>query len=525
MTILLLSPSFLFLLSAFLQACILSYYIKCRRSESLPLPPGPKPWPMVGCTFQMVRNRPTFRWIHKIMHKMNTEIACVRIANIHVISVASPELSREFLKKQDTNFSSRPLCLSADLTSNGYLTTILVPIGNQYNKMKRILVSEVLTVARHKWLHDKRDEEADHLVLYIYNQCKYSVERGLVNVRTAARHYCGNLIRKLIFNKRFFGRGTENGGPGAEEEVHVDALFTILAHLYAFGVSDYMPWLKMFDIGGHRKILKEALGKVKKYHDPEIDERIQMWKKGSKIEQEDLLDVLITLKDDNGSALLTTEEIKAQITELMIAAVDNPSNAAEWALAEMLNQPETLEKAVNELDIVVGKNRLVQESDIPRLNYIKACAKESFRLHPIAPFNVPHVAIKDTTVAGYFIPKGSHVLLSRPGLGRNPRIWKEPLKFKPERHLKDDGSEVVLVDHELRMLSFSTGRRGCPGVLLGSTMTTMLLARILQGFTWNIPSGNGSKIDLAESESDLLLAKPLVAMAKPRLAENVYPAI
>ena len=207
----------------------------------------------------------------------------------------------------------------------------------------------------------------------------------------------------------------------------------------------------------------------------------------------------------------------------MLATVDNPSNAAEWTLAEMLNQPETLEKAMKELDMVVGRERLVQESDIPHLNYIKACAKESFRLHPIAPFNVPHVSTKDTSVAGYFIPKGSHVLLSRPGLGRNPRIWDEPLKFKPERHLKGQGSEVVLVDHELHMLSFSTGRRGCAGVLLGSTMTTMLLARILQGFTWNIP-GDASKIDLAESESDLFLAKPLAAMAKPRLAVNVYPA-
>ncbi|KAF5930000.1 hypothetical protein HYC85_030873 [Camellia sinensis] len=127
------------------------------------------------------------------------------------------------------------------------------------------------------------------------------------------------------------------------------------------------------------------------------------------------------------------------IQELMIATVDNPSNGVEWALAEMLNQHETLKRAMAELDRVVGKERLVQEFDISQLNYIKSCVKEAFCLHPIAPFNVPHVSISDTTVGNYFIPKGSHVLLSRPGLGRNPRIWNESLKFKPECHLKDDG--------------------------------------------------------------------------------------
>ncbi|KAL2488504.1 Cytochrome [Forsythia ovata] len=153
----------------------------------------------------------------------------------------------------------------------------------------------------------------------------------------------------------------------------------------------------------------------------------------------------------------------------MLATVDNPSNAIEWALAEMINQPGILKRASEELDSVVGRDRLVQESDLTYLKYVKACAKEAFRIHPIAPFNVPHVSMENATVGGYFIPKGSQVLLSRPGLGRNPRIWEEPLKFKPERHLKDDGSDVVLTDSNLRMLSFSAGRRGCAGVLLGST--------------------------------------------------------
>lgn len=101
----------------------------------------------------------------------------------------------------------------------------------------------------------------------------------------------------------------------------------------------------------------------------------------------------------------------------MLGGVDNPSNAAEFALAEMINQPYLFQRATEELDNVVGKQRLVQESDIPKLNYVKACAREAFRLHPITPFNPPHVAMEDTMVGNYLIPKGSHVLLSKQGLG------------------------------------------------------------------------------------------------------------
>ncbi|KAF3339182.1 Tyrosine N-monooxygenase [Carex littledalei] len=85
---------------------------------------------------------------------------------------------------------------------------------------------------------------------------------------------------------------------------------------------------------------------------------------------------------------------------MFIANVDNPSNAVEWILAEMMNNPEILEKATKEIDNVVGKERLVDECDMSQLNYLKACIRESFRLHPRVPFNPPHLAMEDTTIAG-----------------------------------------------------------------------------------------------------------------------------
>ncbi|KAJ0753396.1 putative isoleucine N-monooxygenase [Helianthus annuus] len=110
------------------------------------------------------------------------------------------------------------------------------------------------------------------------------------------------------------------------------------------------------------------------------------------------------------------------------------------------------------------------------------------------------------------------VLVSRLGLGRNPEVGDDPLTFNPDRHMNGN-KEVVLTDNSLHMLSYSTGRRECPGVLLGSTMAVMLLARLIQGFTLELPPN----VDLTENLQNLWKAKPLLALAKPRLPRNLYP--
>ncbi|CAL5202680.1 unnamed protein product [Lathyrus oleraceus] len=503
-------PLFFVMSFAFVIIKSLTYHHLMNMKPKIPkLPPGPKPWPIVGNLPEMLASKSPTEWIHKTMEEFNTDIACIRLGNVHVIPVTCPTIAREFLRKHDADFASRPKTMATHIITNGYLTSALVPSGQQWKKMKKIVATDLLSPFRHQWLQQKRNEEADNLMFYVYNKCSNG---ELVNVRIATQHYCGNVFRKIFFNTRYFGNGMKNGGPGVEEIEHVDAVFQLLNHIYAFSASDYIPWLRLFDFDGHKDKVKNAMNIINKYHDSLIEKRVKQSKGGSKNIEEDLLDVLISLKDVNNNLLLTMNEIKAQTIELMMAMVDNPSNAVEWTLAEMLNQPVLLEKAIEELDNIVGKDRLVQESDIPNLKFLKACAREAFRLHPIFAFNLPHLSTNDTIVGNFLIPKGSHVLLGRTGLGRNPKVWTEPYKFQPERHLKNDGYDISLTEPNLKFISFSTGRRGCPGVKLGTTMTILLLARLLHGFTWS-------------AHPDILkinLDEPLMLVAKPRLKIDLY---
>ncbi|PPR80583.1 hypothetical protein GOBAR_AA40131 [Gossypium barbadense] len=356
-------------------------------------------------------------------------------------------------------FITIALCYLFKLQWQRHLTTIFSPLGDQWRKIKRVMVREI-----HRWLHEKRFEEADDLVRYILNQWKNGDEGGLVDLRLVAQHNCCNVSRKLIFNRRYLGEGKADGGPGFEEEEYVDVIFACVIHIYSFCISDYLPFLRYLNLV------------LEKYKNPIIDGRIQQWRVGNKHEPQDLLDVLVSLTDDDDAPLLSANEIKAEVNVHL-----------SYSFAEMLNNPKMLKKAKEELDNVVGKDRLVQESDFPQLNRIKACAREAFRLHPIVPFSPPHV------------------------------ISKLTFKFKLEHHLQDcNKGKVVLAGPDLRLFTFSRGRRGCPGVLLGSLMTIMMFARLLQGFNRNIPT-NLETIDLCQGRGVPFLAKPLLAVAKLKL--------
>lgn len=129
------------------------------------------------------------------------------------------------------------------------------------------------------------------------------------------RQYSGNVARKMMFGVRHFGKGSEDGsGPGFEEIEHVESLFTVLTHLYAFALSDYVPWLRFLDLEGHEKVVSGAMRNVSKYNDPFVDERLMQWRNGKLKEPQDFLDMFIMAKDTDGRPTLSEEEIKAQVT-------------------------------------------------------------------------------------------------------------------------------------------------------------------------------------------------------------------
>lgn len=154
-------------------------------------------------------------------------------------------------------------------------------------------------------------------------------------------------------------------------------------------------------------------------------------------------------------------------------------------------------KAQSEIDKVIGKDRSVQESDIPKLSYIKAVVKEIFRLHPPAPFLLPHKAEQDVQLCGYLVPKNAQVWVNVWWIGRDPSLWPKPDSFAPERFLDP---EVEAKGRDFEFIPFGEGRRICPGMPLAYWIMHLILANLLHSFNWKIGDHGLNSDDVVDVE-------------------------
>lgn len=172
--------------------------------------------------------------------------------------------------------------------------------------------------------------------------------------------------------------------------------------------------------------------------------------------------------------------------DLFSAGTDTTSSTVEWAMAELLKNPEAMEKAKAELDQVVGKNKVVEESDIAKLPYLQAVVKETFRLHIPVPFLVPRKTEMESEILGYTVPKNAQILINVWAIGRDSTIWSDPTSFLPERFLD---CEIDVKGQDFELIPFGAGRRMCLGMSLGHRMVQLMLAALLHSFNWKLQDG------------------------------------
>lgn len=209
------------------------------------------------------------------------------------------------------------------------------------------------------------------------------------------------------------------------------------------------------------------------------------------------------------------------VQDLIAGGTDTSATTLEWAMSEVLKNPRLAKEAAEEMDRVVGRERWVEEKDIPRLPYIDAIMKETMRLHPIVPLLAPHLALQDCNVAGYDISRGTRVLINTWSIGRDPNLWDSPEEFRPERFLEKD---IDVKGRSFELLPFGSGRRMCPGYDLGLKMIQSNLANMLHGFHWKLPEGMTTQDLNMEEVSGLTNPRkvPLVAVMEPRLPTHLY---
>ena len=187
----------------------------------------------------------------------------------------------------------------------------------------------------------------------------------------------------------------------------------------------------------------------------------------------------------------------------------------EWAMAELLHNPESLSKAQEELDQMIGKGKPIEESDITRLPYLQAIIKETFRLHPAVPLLLPRKADSDIEMGGYIVPKGAQVIVNAWAIGRDPSIWDNPSSFMPERFFGLD-NQIDVMGNNFAFIPFGGGRRICPGLPLAMRMLHLMLGSLINCFDWKLEDGVVPETMSMEDKFGLTLhmAQPLKAVPK-----------
>ncbi|KAH7524015.1 hypothetical protein FEM48_Zijuj06G0073500 [Ziziphus jujuba var. spinosa] len=164
---------------------------------------------------------------------------------------------------------------------------------------------------------------------------------------------------------------------------------------------------------------------------------------------------------------------------------------------------------------------MLEESDINKLVYLQAIVKGTLRLYPAAPLSGPRESIQDCNIGGYHVPKGTRLITNIWKIQTDPKIWEDPLEFKPERFLTTQKD----VDHRSQLhfeyIPFGSGRRACPGASFGLQMVNFSLASFLHAFEISTPSD--APVDMTESFGlTNPKATPLDVLIKPSLPSKLY---
>ncbi|XP_022791291.1 steroid 17-alpha-hydroxylase/17,20 lyase-like isoform X2 [Stylophora pistillata] len=191
-------------------------------------------------------------------------------------------------------------------------------------------------------------------------------------------------------------------------------------------------------------------------------------------------------------AFLSDEYMLSNMRDMFVAGYDTTSSTLRWAIAFLVHHPKIQKEVQNQLDEVVGKDRVPNLDDLPNLPLVQAMIMETQRLGNVAENTIPHYTLKDTTLAGFRIPKDTIVFATLAQVHLDPGCWENPYSFNPHRHIDADGQ---LITNTGNFLPFSAGRRVCAGEALAKVELFLFLTWMLHKFTF-LPSEEGTVPDL-----------------------------
>ncbi|KAJ0617692.1 putative cytochrome P450 [Helianthus annuus] len=457
---------FPFILITFISFKWISFRLKIKKK----LPPSPPKLPIIGNLHQLGSS--PHRSLRALSQKHGS-LMLMQFGSVPTLVASSAESAKEIMKTHDLKFANRPKLIIPDMLIYGSSDITFSPYGEFWRQVKSIAVVHLLNTSRVHSFRHVREKEIGLMI--------ESIEKSNGSIIDL------NLLAQFV---------------------HV---------LGALCIGNYIPWLSWIDrLSGLEDKARKVAKEFDEFLEGVVREHLDKRSKGDAHTDQDLVDVLLDIQRDNAIGFdLQRDTIKAIILDVFAAGTDTTYGSLVWSISELIRHPRVMKKLQQEVTEVAQGRTMIYETDLEKMEYLKATIKETLRLYPPIPLLIPRESMQDVNVMGYDIPAGTQTIVNAWAIGRDPSLWEEPDEFRPERFLN---SSIDYKGLHFELLPFGAGRRGCPGVQFAIVMYELALANVIYKFDLSLPDGVKDKdLDMSETNSITLHKRsPLLVKATPR---------
>ncbi|CAD6253557.1 unnamed protein product [Miscanthus lutarioriparius] len=463
----------------------LKSWLCAKPKPKLHLPPGPWTLPVIGSLHHLMSSPLLHRTLRRLSQK-HGPLMMLRLGEVPLLVVSSPEAAQEILKTHDTTFADR--ITSATTSSMTYNPTnmALSPYGERWRQLRKICVMELLSAARVQSFRRTREEEAARLVAKVAASAAVASSMDMSAVFKA--FISDTITRECV------------GSRSQYHDVYVNAFHEAIRHSSGLSVADVFPSSRIMQMlaTGPRNGLA-CRDRMQRILELVLKEKKEAMDRGDQTVQETFVGVLLRLQKEGDAPIeLTDGTICSLMFDMLSAGSDTSTSVLTWCMTELIRYPTAMAKVQAEVrETFKGMSRVTEE-DIATadISYLKLVIKETLRMHTQLPLLIPRRCRKACQVMGYDIPEGTTVMVNVWAICRNPKYWDDPEEFKPERF---ENSNLQYKGTNYEYLPFGSGRRMCPGANLGLANVNLALVSLLYHFDWKLCDGLEPKdVDVSE---------------------------
>ncbi|CAE6457751.1 unnamed protein product [Rhizoctonia solani] len=431
------------------------------------LPPGPPTVPLLG----NLNIFPKVEAHYKLTEwaRQYGSIYSIKMGPGTAIVITDPTIVKDLMDKRSQSTVDRPPNHMADRVAGG-LNMVLARYTEDWRTLRRVS-HEILTqsaCAQH--LSIQRAESSQLLHDFLTDPKRFY---------THLRRNSSSVILSVLFGKR---------APRFETQEVVD--FFDVQHMWeqvltpgALPPVDFLPFLKWMPrpLAQWKDYCDETRRRQRKLYFGLLRETEERVANGH--ENGCFMEEVLARQEEFGMS----RELVGYLGGVMIeGGSDTTSSWLQSLVLALAAFPEAQKKAQDEIDKVVGTDRMPTPDDFPELPYIQAVIKEVHRWRPVAPLAIPHGTIDEISYRGYRIPAGSTIFVNNWGMFHDPDVYERPEDFWPDRWLLNEFGTKPGVDNSDRRnnIWFGSGRRFCPGVHLATNSLMVNTMNLVWGFNY-----------------------------------------